>query len=489
MSGVSPTTPFSLWLTVRTCSGLGGGTGGDEEDHMKRMTMIGVAIFTTQGVIGGGAVASPAHPYQTTVVSGPSMLAAGDTEVGGCASDPLDDALFPRTPGLDSESTLAVDPRDPLRKVAVWLADDGFLIGTATTLDGGREWTREVLPGVTTCSGGIHRVTFDSRVVIGTDENVSSLAYAVSTSQNQPAEDLRGGISHISVSTKSLDGSGWSRPVVVDASPSNDYPVIAVDPRRSGTAYVVWSKRLDATMFSATYDGGKTWTSPKLVRVSAPGTVGLNEIVVGADGQILNLFAEIEMTSQPSTATLYLSESADGGVTWSPKETVGSDITVPGLALAESNGDVYASWTREDENGHQVVVAKRDSGEWAPATPVSRGANDTHPGLDVMDDGTVGLTFYETRPTSDGRSETYVVIAHSEDGGVTWERTDASGPFDREKFPPELDHSTIVATPCGFETTWTAGSDIAHYGGSDVFWSSVGLATAPQGPCRGAASP
>lgn len=451
---------------------------------MNGKAVFGAAIITAQFLIGGGATASPAHSYRASVVSGPSMLEPGDTEIGGCASDPLDDALFPRTPGLDSESTLAVDPRDPLRKVAVWLADDGFLIGTATTLDGGREWTRETLPGVTTCSGGIHRVSYDSRVVIGTDEFGASLAYAVATSQNQPGEDPRAGISHISVSTKALDGSGWSQPFVVDASPSNDYPVVAVDQDRPGTAYVMWSKRLDATMFSATYDGGKTWTSPKLVRVSTPGTIGLNEIVVGGEGTILNLFAEIDITSQPWRADLYLSESADGGVTWSPREIVATNINVPGLAVAESNGKVFAAWTRPGENGNQVVVAHRDFGTWSPASPVSLGVNDTHPGLDVMDDGTVGLAFYESRTTTDGRSGTYLVFAHSEDGGVTWERTDASGPFDREKLPPKLDHGTVAATPCGFETTWTGGGDIAHHGGSDVFWSSVGIATSPQGSCR-----
>lgn len=451
---------------------------------MNVKTMLPATVITAQLLFAGGADASPAHSYRATVVSGPSMLAPGDTEIGGCASDPLDDTLFPRTPGLDSESTLAVDPRDPLRKVAVWLADDGFLIGTATTLDGGREWTKEILPGVTTCSGGIHRVSFDSRVVIGTAEDGTSLAYAVATSQNQPGEDLRAAVSHISISTKPLDGSGWSQPVVVDATPSNDYPVIAIDQNRPGAAYVMWSKRLDATMFSATYNGGKTWTVPKLVRVSRPGTVGLNEIVVGSSGTIVNLFAEIDITSQPRRANLYLSESFDGGATWSPGEVVAVDITVPGLGLAASSGTVYAAWTAEGENGPQVFVARRDSGRWSSAAAVSRGVNDTHPGLDVMDDGTVGLAFYETHTTTDGGYGTYLVFAHSEDGGATWERTDASGPFDREKFPPQLDHSTVVATPCGFETMWTGGSDISSYGGSDVFWSSVGVATAPQGPCR-----
>lgn len=454
---------------------------------MNRKIALTAAVLILGSLLVGGAAAAPGHSYAMTLISGPSMLADGDTEPGGCAWDPVDDQLFPRQLGEDYESTIAVDPQDPGRMVAVWLADDGLLVGTATSLDGGRNWTGGPLPGVTTCSGGIHRTSFDTRVVIGADVDGSSLAYAVATSQNQPFPDPRAGVSHIAVSTKPLDGSAWSEPVLVDGSPSNDYPVIAADPNRPGTAYVMWSKRIDATMSSVTRDGGKTWSAPALVRTSKPGSIALNEISVAEDGRLLNLFGEISLPSLfvPLTKTeLYLLESSDGGMTWSTPELVTADAE-SGFNLVERGGDVYAVWQRARQDVLEVVVAKREGGQWSPPKPVSSGVNASHPDVDVMPDGTVGIAFYETRRLADRPDETYVVVAHSEDGGASWETTDASPALHREQIRWISDHGSIAATPCGFVTTWTGGSDIARYGGSDIFWTNVGIATTPQGPCKG----
>ncbi len=455
---------------------------------VNKKIVLTAALLVLGPFFAGGAAASPGHSYATTLLSGSSMLADGDTQPGGCAWDPVDDQLFPRQVGEDYESTVAVDPQDPARMVAVWLADDGLLVGTATSLDGGRNWSREPLPGATACSGGIHRTSFDTRVAIGTDLDGSSRAYAVATSQNQPFPDPRGGVSHIAVSTKPLDGSAWSEPVLIDASPSNDYPVIAADPNRPGTAYVMWSKRIDASMVSVTRDGGRTWSSPALVRTSKPGSLAFNEISVAEDGRLLNLFGEILLPSLfvPLTKTeLYLSESSDGGITWSAPELVTADANLPGFNLVEGDGEVYAVWQRSRQDVLEVVVAKRQGGRWSAPEPVSSGVNASHPDVDVMRDGTVGIAFYETRRPVDHPDQTHVVVAHSEDGGASWETTDASEAFDREQIFWISDHGTIAATPCGFVTTWTGGSDIAEYGGSDIFWSNVAIATEPQGPCNG----
>ncbi|HET7483605.1 MAG TPA: hypothetical protein VFK89_12175, partial [Actinomycetota bacterium] len=233
----------------------------------------------------GIADASPGHISGQSRVSGPSTLGAEAFEPGGCAWDPVASTAFPRRIGLDYEPTVAVDPTDPAHAVTTWLADDGLVVGTGTTLDGGRTWTTAPLPRVTTCSGGIHRTSLDARVSVGADIDGSALAYAVAPSQNQPLPDPRGALTYINVVTEPFDGSGWREPVVIPVSAAIDAPVIAADPSRPGSAYVMWSQRgPDATMLSSTRDGGRTWSGPAVVRFSNAGHLGLNALAVDQSG-------------------------------------------------------------------------------------------------------------------------------------------------------------------------------------------------------------
>ena len=464
-----------------------------------------VALAITLALLTPGvAGAQPSHVADVAMLTGPSPLTEADLHPGGCGWDPFWNEIRPHT-GIgtplelarDYESTLAVDPTDPNRMAAVWLQDDGRLVGSATSVDAGRTWMTEIVPDVTACSGGIHHTSYDTRVAIGPTEDGPGRAYVVSTSQGQSfagtVPDPRAFATHIGVSTKTLDGSQWTTPVLIDRTFSTDYPVIAADPVRPDTAYVMWSKRVDATLFSATHDGGKTWSTPAPVRVTTPGYAGVNELIVLRDGSIANLYLEWAFADPSLPNNIYLSMSDDQGVSWSVPEfvaqTSGSGSAV---SIVEGEGTLLATWTSASSDGWTTIVARRGTEGWEELASFDRGAS---PAVDIAfgPDGTLGLTGYQARGepgTSQGKSETYAVVAHSYDGGHTWEWSDLSGAFDLSSADVFVgDHGSLEATACGFAATFTAGPGVATYGFSDIYAAMVQLPTVPQGSCNSARPP
>ena len=168
---------------------------------------VGVAVPLSPGT---GAV---------TTVSGPSPFA-------GCR-----DGQPKVVPDAEVEPSLAVDPRDAHRIVAVYQQDrfrDGAArgIAAAASTDGGRSWRRSVLP-VGPCATGRTGPPFrlsDPWVSIGPDGRVYALAssYAVTSRDG---------------------GRTWTPPVeLAQASPGYlfDKGSLTADPARAGVAYAVW---------------------------------------------------------------------------------------------------------------------------------------------------------------------------------------------------------------------------------------------------------
>ncbi|HEV3471707.1 MAG TPA: sialidase family protein [Actinomycetota bacterium] len=445
--------------------------------------------------------ASPAHAADPIALTGSDHLTEEDFGVGGCAWDPIWTQAVPAT-GLftsgvakDYESTLAVDPIDSRRMTAVWLQDDGRRVGSATSLDGGETWSHEIVPEVTACSGGIHQTSYDTRVVIGPATSGPSRAYVISTSQNQPFPDPRAFLTHIGVSTKSLDGSEWSKPVIVDRSGSIDYPVIAADPVRSDLVYVMWSKRgADATFFSASRDGGASWTPPSLVRVTPPGHLSLSELIVLRNGDLATISAEYQVSAvldavagTTSSARVYVARSKDRGASWSQPELLAETAGVGSWSLAEAGDALFATWTELSEGGWTTVIARENEAGWSEVASFADG--DTFVAeLAAMPDGTLGLTRYQRRSDpliQDGKALTYAVLSHSHDAGSTWESVDLSPGFDTSHAGVFLgDHGSIEGSDCGFAATFAGGPGMATHGFTDIFFSRVHISTAPQGACR-----
>jgi hypothetical protein len=169
------------------------------------------------------------------------------------------------------------------------------------------------------------------------------------------------------------------------------WPVMALDPRRSGRLFIVWGdyRYGDRDIFSATSDdGGRTWSSA--VRVNDdPRSNGRDQLMQGVavdptDGAAYILFYDRRGDPKNLLPTVTLARSADGGRTftnyaWSdtrsdPKQACLGDY----IGLAAQNGRVYGAWVENmprEQKASQKPPQKVVSGDmmlderWWPFGP------------------------------------------------------------------------------------------------------------------------
>jgi len=129
-----------------------------------------------------------------------------------------------------------------------------------------------------------------------------------------------GGLSTIYVARSEDDGQTLSEGVVVSQSVEDAFnPILAVD--SAGNLYAVWRTRhhIDIDIFFArSTDGGQTWSSA--VRINDDIRQAFNpSLAVDAQGRVF-----VAWQNHPGTVAtdIYMSQSADGGRTWSKERRV-----------------------------------------------------------------------------------------------------------------------------------------------------------------------
>jgi hypothetical protein len=280
---------------------------------------------------------------------------------------------------------LASDPHHPNRLIAVYQQDryhSGGARGIVAALskDGGRNWRRFALP-VSVCAGASARqapFASDPWAATGPDGRiyVSTLSDAVS------------------VTTSGDWGSSWSKPTVMRGSGLTDKPSITADPRRAGTAYVVWSdyRRTDPPgtesdeLLSITEDAGRTWSAPRAILRHGKGAGP-------ADGQIL---------VDPRSGRLYLLTAwvRNGAAT----------PTHPAWMMIASSGDRGAHWSRARRFGIGHPAAQRDR-------PVIRSSPQV-PSFGIDGHGVLYAVWQDSGFSHGARDE--VLFTRSSDGGKRW---------------------------------------------------------------------
>jgi hypothetical protein len=277
------------------------------------------------------------------------------------------------------EPALAADPRDASRVIAVYQQDryhGGGARGivAATSGDGGASWSRVVLP-VSSCAGAHARqIPFasDPWVSVGPDGRIylSTLSDVVS------------------VLTSTDWGASWSAPVVLRGRGVNDKPIVTADPRRAGTAYLVWSDYLPTKppgtesdeLLSITHDGGQTWSKPKVILRHGLRT-GPEEGQVLVDPQsgriyLFLVWVRNGLIRPGDPGAMMVTHSADGGTHWSPVRrfaaafaapqpqgrVIRSSPQVPSFAV-DGAGVVYAVWqdSRFSRGGRDEVLFTRSA--------------------------------------------------------------------------------------------------------------------------------
>ena len=291
-----------------------------------------------------------------------------------------------------NETAIAVDPGNALRVVAAandyvsrtWTCaisgtpcsalGDGYS-GTYFSNDGGKHWCcvsmdpahlGTLIPGVERLTGGIYDAGGDPAVAFDSRGNVyyAGLGFDRTSPPNT-----------VAVNRGTFDGAGalsWGPPTFINptSSPSalNDKEWIAVDSNASSPfrdrVYVTWTRFIfnahsgayvqSPISFVYSTDGGKTFSSPKLISGNVLYGQG-SRPAVGPDG---TLYVFWDAATRLATLdSIWMVKSADGGVTWSKPVAVSQLVDIipvadtafrvnsyPAAAIAP-DGTAYVTWS------------------------------------------------------------------------------------------------------------------------------------------------
>lgn len=183
------------------------------------------------------------------------------------------------------------------------------------------------------------------------------------------------------------------------------YPSVTID--SAGRAYAAFIKAVSDTIpdansvfFSASSDGGKTWTRPHLV--SRSGTREAAQVTILASGRQLHLIWAQNLSGGNSPEALRHVSSADGGATWSPPRDVRVEAGLTNMRAAFGHdGDihvVFESWS-SGMSGH-LDHAIFD-GRWSRPQHLFRSMNALDPALDLSPAGHPILIFTAIREPGD----------------------------------------------------------------------------------------
>jgi hypothetical protein len=366
------------------------------------------------------------------------------------------------------EPYLAINPSNPSNLVGAWQQDrwsDGGAHGlvAGSSMDGGKTWKRHKLPlsvcaGGTQANGGNYARASDPWVSISPDGTAYVISISFTGATLQPGSS--GGV----LVSRSRDGGvAWSEAATLihdGASAFNDKETITADPTDSHFVYAVWDRLTrsnhGAAMFARTTDGGSTWETATAIYDPGVGNQTLgNEIVVASDGTLVDVFEEIDNTSNnmDAIADIRMITSTDHGVTWSAPVTIASDQSVgasdpntgklirSGAGLAQMaagpGGTLAVVWedgrfSKGNHDGIAYAGSSDDGAHWSKPVEINsvHGVSAFTPSVAVLADGTVGVSYFDFRNDVAGATLPTDYWFTSSTDGVHWSEQHISGPFD-----------------------------------------------------------
>jgi hypothetical protein len=330
------------------------------------------------GAVAAAALAVPAAAFTTATGGQDPVRVSAGSPFARCSTAPA-------FTNAEVEPSLASDPHHADRLIAVYQQDryhSGGARGIVAALskDGGRRWRRLALP-VSGCAGESARqapFASDPWASAGPDGRIY-----VST-----LSDV------VSVMTSGDWGSSWSKPTVLHGSGLTDKPSVTADPRRAGTAYVVWSDYRETNppgtesdeLLSITDDAGRTWSTPRAI-------LRHGKRAGPEDGQIL---------VDPRSGRLYLLMALVRNGAATPAD--------PAWLMIMSSTDRGGHWSRARRFGIGYPAPQRDR-------PLIRSSPQV-PSFAIDRRGALYAVWQDSRFSHGARDE--VLFTTSSDGGMRW---------------------------------------------------------------------
>jgi hypothetical protein len=503
--------------------------------------VLGASTAASAAVTAGTPVQAPDHPFAGTSTACDNLIAQ-QTALGSV-----------NYPDAEVEPYVVADPANPQHLVATFQQDrwnDGGDNGNITVVsdNGGKSWSLATTqPAFTVCAGAapgsssfFNRAS-DPWVSYSSDGKTvyqASLAF----NANGPAF---GGASSVQVSTSPDGGDTWNAPIAVRSDPSttvlNDKESVTADPLHASDAYVVWDRLVSPSVnanptafpvtpafrgpawFSATTDGGKTWSTAR--QIYDPGQKNQtidNQVVVEpagtAKGTLVDGFVQIltkggKGNNASSVSNVAVIRSADGGATWS-KPVIVSQITsapvtiagqlvrsgdgIPAFTADPATGDLYAVWQdgRFSPDGQAKIALSRstDGGlHWSTPVRIDQSPGDVPaftPQVTINADGTIGVSYYDLQNATaaqPGLTDAYLVTCPATSdcsSAASWAPgsqtlLSTTGPFDMTTAPNAEgffvgDYEGLTSTGSTFDPFFVMAKPIATKGSTDPFANTAG---------------
>jgi len=400
--------------------------------------------------------------------------------------------------GAQDEPAIAIDPSDD--RILLGGSNsfrDGSMPAFSST-DGGLTWVRSFVyprpasylltcasdPGVAIDTGGRQYYSF------------------IRTTP------CRSGRPRLFVASRPGPKAAWGTPVQVNpprGSVADDKPAIAVDSSPSSPnrdrVYVAFSRlshnQVLSIVFSHSDDGGRTWS--RIVKVNRSGNEETYaSIAVARDGTVYVAWDD------PSSYSLKIARSTDGGRHFGPEHTIVTFAVVPipscgaGTVIAASlrvcihpnpivsvdrspgrrRGRVYVSYAQIGVGGDEGVIVKafdralrpllgdrNDPGVAVAPGPRRRRPDQFWPASTVdPSTGAFWVCFYET--SGSARKRAYFGCSLSRDGGKTWSRRVRASSVASDETQPGADlrqygdYEGIAASNGVVHPIWTDSRDL-----------------------------
>lgn len=404
---------------------------------------------------------------------------------------------------------------------------------SAVSTDGGVSWSvvsqtqHSICAGGTPANGGDYERSSDPWVAVSPDGTTYFQSLAFNNNR-----DLANAV----LVSRLEDDNTWSDPVTLirDTDPNvfNDKNSMTADYNDSDLAYAVWDRLVFPTeraggrsyeralafkgpaYFTRTTDGGETWEEAR--PIYDPGrnnqTIG-NQIAVlpreqgDTDSTLVNAFDLIfnfKNKGKNRGLNVAVVRSEDTGETWSDAIIVDKLLTatvttpetdepvrtgdiIPQITVDRTDGTLYIVWQDARETGYDQIVmsASADGGlTWTTPQRVSQTppADEEEPDgnqqafipqVYVLDDGTVGVLYYDFRNNDAGDDvlETDAFLVHCDDPAVDADDL-CGGTWQEVRVTPESFDMRAAPVAGGFflgDYIGLSGTDTDDDGAADAF--------------------